>query len=189
MAASAGTSHSAAIGKDGALFLWGIGTFAPPTRVAGLCAPVRQVAVGHRTFGYPVGGVTGIVTDAGDLFFCGCGLNGRLGLGDRINRMAPTLVARALFDGEAVLMVAFGLYHTAVLAEGGGVYSFGRGDRGQLGPGDEDQLAPRRVPAAGFHDEPDRDGGHGRGAHGDSDRGGARVYLGRWRGRSAGARR
>ena len=94
------------------------------------------------------------MTEAGDLLMCGRGWNGCLGLGDEEDRATPTLVARAVFDGEAVLMVACGDEHTAALTEGGGVYTFGLGEDGQLGHGDtEDQLAPRRVPAAGFNGE------------------------------------
>ena len=121
-------------------------TAGSPRRVAGLPAPVRQVAAGDYH--------TGIVTEAGDLLMCGKGEYGRLGLGDEDNRTTPTLVARAVFDGEAVLMVACGFSHTAVATEGGGVYTFGKGEYGQLGHGDEEnQLAPRRVPAAAFNGE------------------------------------
>ena len=102
MAAAAGESHSAAVGEDGSLFVWGHGESGQlgtgdtadrlaPTRVAGLPAPVRQVAVGFYH--------TGIVTDAGDLLMCGCGGHGRLGLGDKEDRTTPTLVARALDPG------------------------------------------------------------------------------------------
>ena len=80
---------------------------------------MRQVAAGWEH--------TGIVTDAGDLLMCGCGEAGRLGLGDEDDRTTPTLVARAVFDGEAVLMVACGYAHTAAVTEGGGVYTFGYG--------------------------------------------------------------
>ena len=157
MAAAAGGCHSAAVGEDGALFVWGSGQFGQlgtgdtasrlaPTRVGGLSAPVRQVAAGPSH--------TGIVTEAGDLLMCGRGRDGQLGLGDEDDRATPTLVARAVFDGEAVLMVACGFAHTAAVTEGGGVYTFGRGDRGQLGHGDRgNQLAPRRVPGAGFNGE------------------------------------
>jgi alpha-tubulin suppressor-like RCC1 family protein len=95
-----------------------------------------------------------MVTEAGDLLMCGCGEFGRLGLGDEEDRATATRVARAVFDGEAVLMVACGDVHTAAVTEGGGVYTFGRGEYGRLGHGDEEkQLAPRRVPAAGFNGE------------------------------------
>ena len=59
-----------------------------PTRIAGLPAPVRQVAAGH--------GHTGIVTEAGDLLMCGEGEHGRLGLGDEHDRTTPTMVALSL---------------------------------------------------------------------------------------------
>ena len=96
---------------------------------------------------------TGIVTDAGDLLMCGFGMDGRRGLGDEDERTTPTLVVRALFDGEAVLMVACGAFFTAAVTEGGGVYNF-HGKEGMLGHGDEEhQLAPRRVPAAAFNGE------------------------------------
>ena len=97
MAAAAGFAHSAAVGEDGSLFVWGSGFYGQlgtgdtasrlaPTRVTGLPAPVRQVAAGiHHT---------GIVTDAGDLLMCGHGEDGRLGLGDENKRATPTLVAR-----------------------------------------------------------------------------------------------
>ena len=49
-----------------------------PTRVAGLPAPVRQVATGFYH--------TGIVTEAGDLLMCGLASHGRLGLGDEDDR-------------------------------------------------------------------------------------------------------
>ena len=72
-----------------------------PTRIAGLPAPVRQVAAGFNH--------TGIVTEEGDLLMFGRGEYGRLGLGEEEDRTTPTLVARAVFDGEAVLMVACGV--------------------------------------------------------------------------------
>ena len=146
MAAAAGGGHSAAVGEDGSLFVWGHGSQGQlgtgdtavrlaPTRVAGLPAPVRQVAAGFRH--------TGMVTEAGDLLMCGCGRQGHLGQGDEDNRATPTLVARAVLDGEAVLMVSCGTHHTVVATEGGGVYTFGLGEDGRLGHGDEeDQLAP-----------------------------------------------
>ena len=57
-------------------------------------------------------------------------------------------------DQHAEMMVACAEEHTVVATEGGGVYTFGHGEEGQLGHGDEeDQLAPRRVPAAGFNGE------------------------------------
>jgi alpha-tubulin suppressor-like RCC1 family protein len=157
MAVAAGGEHTVVVGEDGIVFSFGgnhtggLGisnndTKLVPTRVAGLppsSGPVRQVTAGFHH--------TGMVTEAGDLLMCGDGWNGQLGLGDKEDRTTPTLVERAEFKGEAVLMVACGFAHTAVATEGGGVYTFGDGKQGQLGHGDEeDQLAPRRVPEAEF---------------------------------------
>ena len=154
---AAGGYHCAAVGEDGALFVWGDGARGRlgtgdtaarlvPTRVAGLPAPVRQVAAGNHH--------SAMVTEGGELLMCGYGGCGWLGLGDEDDRMTPTLVARAVFDGEAVLMVACGESHTATVTEDGGVYTCGLGKDGRLGHGnEEDQLVPRRVPAARFNDE------------------------------------
>ena len=89
MAAAAGFCHSAAVGEDGTLFVWGHGYLGrlgtgdtadrlAPTRVPGLPAPVRQVAAGYNH--------TGVVTEAGDLLICGDGRQGQLGLGDKDER-------------------------------------------------------------------------------------------------------
>ena len=96
MAAACGYRHSAFVSEDGLeIFVCGLGDHGRlgtgdtnnrlvPTSVAGLPAPVRQVAAG--------GNHMGIVTDAGDLLMCGGELFGRLGLGDEGDRTTPTLV-------------------------------------------------------------------------------------------------
>ena len=157
MAAAGGSRHSAAVGEDGSLFVCGGGSYGQLgtgntgsrrtlTSVSGLPGPVRQVAAGRHNMG--------IVTDAGDLLMCGCGQYGLLGVGDEGQRTRPTLVERALFDDDAVLMVACGRDHTAAVTEGGGVFTFGLGSDGRLGYGNgRMELAPRRVPAAEFNDE------------------------------------
>ena len=166
MAVAAGEKHTVVVCEDGSVFSFGnnqyygqLGTgdyfnALVPTRVGGLppsSDPVRQVAAGRYH--------TGIVTEAGDLLMCGWGEHGQLGLGNKDNRATPTLVARAVFDGEAVLMVACGSEHTVAVTEGGGVYTFGCMYDGKLGYGDwaapweENQLVPRRVPPAAFNGE------------------------------------
>jgi len=149
MAVAAGQSHTVLVGEDGSVFSFGknvcgqLGTgdnvtTANPTRVAGLPGAVRQVAAGLYH--------SGLVTEAGDLLMFGDGGSGQLGLGDEDNRTTPTLVARVLFDGEAVLMVACGYYKTVVATENGGVYTFGAQKEGD----ENNQLVPMRVPAAAF---------------------------------------
>ena len=166
MAVAAGQRHTVIVGEDGSVFACGYGEYGQlgtgdttdmyvPTRVAGLpplSGPVRQIAAS--------GWNTGIVTDAGDLLMCGEGTAGQLGLGDEGNRATPTLVPRAAFGDEAVLMVACAGDYTAVVTEGGSVYTFGMAEEGPLGhvdeeddlePGDEEgHLVPRQVPAVAF---------------------------------------
>ena len=163
MAVAAGYHDTVIVGEDGCLFACGGNGFGQlgTGNLNQQCSPariklmdcrllfrqaVRQVAVGNNH--------TGIVTEDGDLLMCGNGQWGLLGLGDEHKRTTPTLVGRAMFDGEAVLMVACGRDHTAVVTEGGGVYTFGSGFYGSTGHGnEEDQLVPRRMPAAGFNGE------------------------------------
>ena len=156
MAVAAGFAHTVAVAEDATVMTWGAGRRGQlgrtanstaqhlPTGLHNLHENIAMVAAGGQH--------TGIVTESGDLLMCGAGDNGRLGLGDENDRNKPTLVMRALFDGDAVLMVACGDYHTAALTVGGVVYTFGRGDKGRLGHGndEEDRLAPRRVRATGF---------------------------------------
>ena len=170
MAAVCGREHVAAVAEDGGLYMWGVGNFGQlglgepgspaqarrdyydeavnrraPTRVA-LDARVAQVALGEEH--------TAIVTEAGDLLMCGGGRYGVLGMGDEVDLTTPTLIDRTLFDNEKVRMVVCGEVWTAALTEGGGVFSFGLGGRGQLGLGDQDhRKIPTRVPAAYFNDE------------------------------------
>lgn len=159
MAVATGEASTFAVAEDGTFFAWGQDNYGEvgiihsdtetPRRVSTLpssSGPVRQVSVG--------GWHTGIVTEVGNLFMCGRGSYGRLGLGNSHPKRTPTLVGRAAFDGDAVLMVACGAEHTAVVTEGGNVYTFGRGEYGRLGHGDnQDQLIPRRIPAALFNGE------------------------------------
>ena len=69
---------------------------------------------------------TGTVTDAGRPIVCGFGWCGQLELGNEGNRTTHTLEERALFNGDAVLMVACGASHAAAVTEGGASTNFGR---------------------------------------------------------------
>ena len=92
------------------------------------------------------------VTEEGELFACGDGGHGHLGLGAVLHQQQP---ARAggpeLFDNQRIRLAAAGERHLAVVAEDGAVYTCGHGGEGQLGLGDGQ---PRRrltlVPQALF---------------------------------------
>ena len=82
------------------------------------------------------------VTEDGELFACGQGGHGQLGLGAALHQQQP---ARAggpeLFANQRIRLAAAGCRHLAVVAEDGAVYTCGSGDYGRLGLGDEQ---PRR---------------------------------------------
>lgn len=107
---------------------------------------IRQVSAGWRHMA--------MVTDEGEVLVCGLGEDGRLGLGDQRYRWRATVLDRARFDGEAVLMIDCGYSHSAAVTEGGSLYTFGGGAFGKLGHGNQDdQHEPRQVPPASFSGE------------------------------------
>lgn len=62
------------------------------------------------------GGHTLALSSDGRLFAWGFGTNGRLGLGDDMDRQEPTPVT--FFDDKDVLAIACGLDHSLVIAQG-----------------------------------------------------------------------
>jgi len=82
------------------------------------------------------GQFTVFVTDNGIVMTCGLGELGCLGHGDWLNSSKPKLIEALLsFD---VTSVSCGNSHVAVVTSDGVVFSWGCGDDGRLGLGDED---------------------------------------------------
>jgi len=74
------------------------------------------------------------VTDCGQLFTWGSNEDGQLGHGvRRSNEPEPRLVTSLSLEGYCVRQVACGGSHTAVIVEGGDLYTWGLADLGQLG--------------------------------------------------------
>jgi alpha-tubulin suppressor-like RCC1 family protein len=143
-----GGQHAACLSEDGKIYTWGRGGFgrlghgnsahvAKPKLVESLeDTPCSQIACG---FAY-----TAAVTRDGCLYTWGAGENGRLGLGDVEDRDSPVRV-EGLKD-KPVAQVFAGSVHTCILAEDGGVYSFGKHE--YTGHGAEsDVLLPRKIQA------------------------------------------
>ena len=74
------------------------------------------------------------VTEDGELFACGQGGHGQLGLGAALHQQQP---ARAggpeLFGNQRIRLAAAGFCHLAVVAEDGAVYTCGNGGDGCVG--------------------------------------------------------
>ena len=84
------------------------------------------------------------ITHEGQVFTWGRGKHGRLGLGDRDDRLVPTLVEA--FSDVATDCVACGREHTVFGLSSGDIYTAGRGEDGRLGTGGTSrQSLPRRL--------------------------------------------
>ena len=142
---TAGRGHTACLTADGLLFMCGDGGYGQlgvgditevevfggenrvvPTLVRGelQSRKVLQVAAGgHHTV---------CVTEDGSVFAFGYNLSGQLGVGDRMNRLVPTLL-RGELENKSVLQVAAGSDHTICTTSDGSVFTWGNGDDGLLG--------------------------------------------------------
>ncbi|XP_054475896.1 probable E3 ubiquitin-protein ligase HERC4 isoform X2 [Anoplopoma fimbria] len=78
---------------------------------------------------------TAILTKNGAVFTFGSGQYGQLGHNSFSDELRPRLVAELL--GAKVTKIACGRHHTLVLTDSKKVYSFGCGEQGQLGHGEE----------------------------------------------------
>ena len=89
-----------------------------PTLVTGLLKTktVVQVTAGWQH--------TACLTADGLAFVCGRGFDGQLGVGNKEDRVVPTLV-RGELEGRKVLQVAAGANHTMCVTEDGSVFAFG----------------------------------------------------------------
>ncbi|KAI3812070.1 hypothetical protein L1987_16774 [Smallanthus sonchifolius] len=77
---------------------------------------------------------SGFVSECGQLFTCGDGSFGQLGLGDYVSQSSPTKVSH--FASRHVYQIACGMRHSLALLRGENgdqIYGFGSGKRGQLG--------------------------------------------------------
>lgn len=88
---------------------------------------------------------TVLLTDVGKVLTFGNGLFGRLGHGDTLTQLLPRTVHTLT---RRVVMVVAGQQHTLALCEDGGLYTWGNGQNGRLGHGDEEDVyRPKQVSA------------------------------------------
>ena len=87
-----------------------------------------------------------VLTDDGVVLSFGRGGFGKLGHGDSLVRLEPTPIEA--LRGVRVVAIAAGEAHSLLLAHTGAVFSFGWGDGGQLGHGNQrDQSTPKMIKA------------------------------------------
>ncbi|XP_067850556.1 probable E3 ubiquitin-protein ligase HERC3 [Heptranchias perlo] len=150
---TAGGEHSFAMSLSGTVFGWGRNNHGQlglndtedkhnPNYVKLLeCKKTIHVSCGEEH--------TAVLTKDGLVFTFGAGSYGQLGHNSTKDEIKPRFVAE-LF-GNKVSQIACGSYHTLVfVASSGKIYSFGRGEKGQLGNGQtSDQLVPLPVTVMG----------------------------------------
>ena len=147
VAVAAGSYHSFALSRDGTVMACGenddgqlgLGdtddrdTF---TVVAGLRGVVDIDAGDSHTIA---------VTAEGGLYTWGKGRAMGHGGDDETQRLVPTKVTGGGIDEAVVVQVAAGTDHSMALTASGELYAWGKGDSGQLGHGDKENLAVPRV--------------------------------------------
>ena len=77
-----------------------------------------------------------VLTEAGELWACDRGAQGRLGLNDGQDRLVPTRVDPQHFAHALISAVAAGSFHSAAVTERGALYTWGKCARG-FNPGSQ----------------------------------------------------
>ncbi|GLH14493.1 Probable E3 ubiquitin-protein ligase HERC2 [Gryllus bimaculatus] len=134
---SASPSTSTPISKSGRVFVWGSnadGQLGLGNAHETVPFP-QQLPFSHQVVHISCGYYhTAMVTAEGELYTCGEGEHGKLGLPDSV--AGASTPSRVLL-GEPLTAIACGGTHTLALARSGKVFAFGNNSHGQLGLGSE----------------------------------------------------
>ena len=134
-----GARHCIALGSDGTVYSWGYGGDGQlghgdfqiqtmPTVVKALQGEgVIDVSCGEKH--------SLALTSGGDVYSWGDGSLGQLGLGDSRKQHTPSRIME--LAGKMILQCSAGHFHSACVEDTGAVYSWGAGQSGRLGIGDE----------------------------------------------------
>ena len=150
VAVSAGDFHSLAVTADGAVWSWGSGGFGRlghGDEQNRLLPKKVDALTGQRVVAVSAGGVHNLVITAdGAVWSWGGGGGGPLGHGDEQNQLLPKKIEA--FTGLRVVALSAGEGHSLAITADGAVWSWGGGEDGTLGHGDEQmQLLPKKVEA------------------------------------------
>lgn len=141
----AARAHTAAVSRDGMLYVWGHGCIflghgsQLVASDAPRAFPRHAFGVGARVSGVSCGqSFIVAVTDRGGVFTIGRHAHGQLGIGQRTAddaRVTTTPTRVETLVGTHIVMVAAGVSHTVAVCTAGHVWAWGSDFRGQLGLG------------------------------------------------------
>lgn len=149
---SCGSNYSAAVTHSGDLILWGCGGCgqlgfgsledSPVPRVNLSLKNVVQIACSERH--------TAAILSTGELYTWGCSRNGKLGHGQLELGISSSVVSQPMkvkaLEGEVVIQVSCGGYHTGCLTDDKKALTWGLGLQGRLGHGDtQDVFTPKLI--------------------------------------------
>ena len=130
-----GSFHTIVIMESGKVFAFGkedFGVLGTGNRDSGSVPTVLESISDKRVIGGACGGWhTLLWTDKGELYACGKGEFGRLGIGGEESRIEPTLVE--VGEGVKIVSACAGGSHSLALTDTGDVLAFGRSGDGRLG--------------------------------------------------------
>ena len=126
---AAGGSHSAAVTKDGDLYIWGCnstgqlgdGSTSDRNTPVKIMEYVAAVSLGYSH--------SAAITQDGSLYMWGANGTGQLGDGSTTNRYTPVKIM------ENVAAVSLGVCHSAAITKDGSLYMWGDNGSGKLGNG------------------------------------------------------
>ena len=146
IAVSAGYFHSLATTADGAVWSWGSGRLGHGADQHRLLPKKIEALAGQRVVAVAAGHAHSLALTAdGAVWSWGWGYYGQLGHGDLQNQLLPKKVEA--FAGQRVVAVSAGTHHSFTITADGAVWSWGEGERGCLGHGEDlsDQLLPKKI--------------------------------------------
>eukprot|EP00164_Ancoracysta_twista_P004708 GFYU01006365.1.p1 GENE.GFYU01006365.1~~GFYU01006365.1.p1 ORF type:complete len:944 (-),score=268.53 GFYU01006365.1:64-2895(-) len=135
---SCGASTSACVGAMGELYTWGDGDCGKlghgDYKQYNIPRTVQELR-GHKAVAVSCGSCHTIaLTDKCKVFTWGSGMNGLLGHGSDSDQLKPKHLTE--LDNKNVKDICAGAAHSLALTQTGDVYSWGKGDCGQVGHGD-----------------------------------------------------
>ena len=124
-----GTYHSAAITKDGSLYMWGYNNYGQLGN-GSTTNSYTPVKIMENVAAVSLGDYhSAAITKDGSLYMWGENSDGQLGNGSTTNRSTPVKIM------ENVATVSLGAWHSAAITKDGSLYMWGYNNYGQLGNG------------------------------------------------------